>query len=98
MAAPLAIVINGPSQQSKQEAAHVAQTDIAEDQGQDDDSADREKNGRESRSDPSRALIVRCGIRRVRQITPWNFCVPQKFGLRLIPGPRGATPVLFGRM
>ena len=30
--------------------------------------------------DPSRALIVRCGIRRVRQITPWNFCVPQRFG------------------
>jgi hypothetical protein len=30
--------------------------------------------------DPSRAPIVRCGIRRVRQITPWNFCVPQRFG------------------
>ena len=30
--------------------------------------------------DPSRAPIVRCGIRRVRQITPRNFCVPQRFG------------------
>jgi hypothetical protein len=35
--------------------------------------ADCEKNGRESRSDPSRALIVRCGIRRVRKSRPGTF-------------------------